>query len=175
MPKITTNKAGTRIMAKFFDAVNHNINEVDKHMWDCYGPNAFMIDAELKSPNKQPCGLFDDRTFIASAQIIIDAITHTVYEVTLCDYVYNDGQGRGYMWCNPATQRRHENEARERGHDPYKAWDDVRYKLVRINDVLSRIKTMFAAKPKKKKTTKTSTVGKLAKPVKRKKVASRRR
>lgn len=154
--------AGVARIAEFFRACNYNIQEVVDYCWDCYGPDAAIVDANR-----------DDRGFgiVGSAQMIIDRHTQEVFEMSVCDEVKN----AAWKWHNPAYSAAHDLEAVSRDipeESIDQAWDKVNYKRTTDRSVLKRIKTLFNP-PVKKRTPKkkASTASrKLVQTGKRKKV-----
>jgi hypothetical protein len=169
---------GFEQLARFFQACKYTIDSAEKYCWDCYGRNAVIIDASRIGPRPQKD---DPRAtgFIAGAQIIMDSVTSTVFEISVCDYVSCKGKGSAYKWYNPQYSLFHDLEASRRGlaKETHQAWDKVDYKKTTANAVLGRITKLFAQskpKPKRKPKKKLSAPGKFAKALKRKKTVRRR-
>ena len=156
---------GAMLVSRFFEACRFQISESDKYCWCCYGNNARIIDAVLPMSKKL-------NEFKCSAQIVIDTVTHTVYEMSVADYTWNKSKGRAFKWYNPQYSLIHDVEAARRGVEHAdQAWDEINYKRTREATVLQHIKALVGPAPRKKK---TSTKRKLAKALKRKKTVSRR-
>ena len=92
----------------FFELIEYRINEGSDYGWQCYGGHAHAIDCT------------DDDY---SLTVIFDRQNQTVYEVSVCDY-RND---RAYRMIDPDRQAAYRAEAAERGTDPDRAWDTVKY------------------------------------------------
>ena len=172
--KIKIDQRGFDQLERFFRACNYMIDGAEKYWWDCYGQNAVIIGSSRygSRPQKQaPQAL----GFIAGAQIIIDRVTNTVFELSVTEYVSRDGKGSAYKWYNPAYSLRHDIEAASRGiNQPYQAWDDVDYKKTTEEDVMRRITKLFALPKPNPKKKKISAARKLVKAGKRKKAVRRR-
>lgn len=178
---IQINHAGIARIGEFFRACNYSIQEVVDFCWDCYGPNAAIIDAVhegIVDKKLRVCGI------VASAQMIFDRRTQEVYEISVADNcAINNavgGKGIAFKWHNPAYSLAHDLESARRGipaKDLDQAWDNVQYKRTSDTAVLERIRTLFNPPVKKRKPKrKASTAGrKLMQAGKRKKAVRRRR
>lgn len=98
-------------LKKFMEIVDYRITEGYEYQWTCYGPDAFALD----SWNHQQDGY--------SAGVMFDTKTHTVYEVSICDYK----RGRAYRMINPDFRAAHREEAKSKNVLENQAWDDVDY------------------------------------------------
>jgi hypothetical protein len=96
---------------QWVDAVNYRITSGGEYGWDCFGPNAQIIDADHAAGPS-----------VASASIIFDTITQDVYQATVCDIVAN----RAYRWTDPDYDQAYQDEVKLR-HINDVAWDDVKY------------------------------------------------
>lgn len=160
---MTFDHCGALRINRFLNACRFLITDSAKFCWGCYGNNAQILEATIQLPNKE---------FKCQAQIIIDTVTHTVYEISVADFKWNKGKGRAFKWYNPQYSLIHDVEAARRGVEHAdQAWDDVNYKRAREPDVLRHIKSLFGPTRRKKK---ASAPRKLAKAFKRKKTVSRR-
>lgn len=172
--------AGLARMVEFFKACNYSIQEVVDYCWNCYGPNAAIVDAIYEGVIDKKLQVFG---IVASAQMIIDRRTHEVYEISVADNraLNNAGdKGLAYKWHNPAYSLAHDLESSRRGipdKDLDQAWDNVHYKRTTDTAVLKRIRTLFSpqVKPRKPKKKASTARRKLVKASKRKKAVSRRR
>jgi hypothetical protein len=116
-------------LKQFMETVNYRITEGSEYGWQCYGPDAYMLD----SWNGEPDG--------HSFTIIFDTKTQTVYEVQAHDYVHN----RAYRMINPDYAKANKKEAKQRGVSRKEAWDDVDYvDLESYEDWLSKAQAIFA-------------------------------
>jgi hypothetical protein len=111
----------------FMDVVGHRVSEGSNYGWECYGPNAYMLD----SWNGDQDG--------HSATIIFDTKTQVVYEVELHDYAYN----KAYRVINPDYAKSHKKEAKRRDVDLNQAWDCVEYVDVSVLEMISAMKNTF--------------------------------
>ena len=93
------------------ETVDYRVTEGDTYTWQCYGPNAYMLDSWN--------GEHDGHSFT----IVFDTKTQVVYEVQAHDYVHN----RAYRVINPDHIKDNDKEAKQRGVSRKEAWDDVDY------------------------------------------------
>jgi len=105
-------------MKEFMELIDYKITEGSKYGWECYGPNAYMLD----SWNGEQDGY--------SFTIIFDTKDHTVYEVQAHDYVHN----RAYRMVNPDFEKKMKKEAKRRNVSKKEAWDDVNYIDLGVDD-----------------------------------------
>jgi hypothetical protein len=111
------------------EVVNYRITEGSNYGWQCYGPDAHMLDSWNGSQNGH------------SFTIIFDTKTQTVYEVQAHDYVHN----RAYRVINPDYAKANKKEAKQRGVSRKEAWDDVDYvDLETDEDWLAKAQAIFA-------------------------------
>jgi len=105
-------------MKEFMELVDYRITEGSKYGWECYGPNAYMLD----SWNGEQDGY--------SFTIIFDTKNHTVYEVQAHDYVHN----RAYRMFNEDFLKKMKKEAKRRNVSKKEAWDDIEYVDLAVDD-----------------------------------------
>ena len=105
-------------MKEWMELVNYRITEGGNYGWQCYGPDAYMLDSWN--------GEQDGHSFT----IIFDTKDQTVYEVQAHDYVYQ----RAYRMVNPDFQKKMRKEAKRRYVDKDEAWDDVNYVDLEVDD-----------------------------------------
>ena len=98
-------------LKEFFEVTNYRISEGSDYGWECYGPNAYRLDAWNGDQNGH------------SHSIVFDNKTQEVYEVTSYDYRNN----RAYRLMNPNFVKKHKKEAKRRSVEYKEAWDDVDY------------------------------------------------
>ena len=98
-------------LKQWMETVNYRITEGSNYGWQCYGPNAHMLDSWN--------GDHEGHSFT----IIFDTKTQVVYEVQAHDYVHN----RAYRMINPDYAKANKKEAKQRGVSRKEAWDDVDY------------------------------------------------
>lgn len=95
----------------FFETTNYRISEGSDYGWECYGPNAYRLDAWNGDQNGH------------SHSIVFDTKTQEVYEVTTYDYRNNNA----YRLINPEFAKKHNKEAKRRMVNDKEAWDNVDY------------------------------------------------
>lgn len=95
-------------MKEFLEAIDYRITEGSSYCWNSFGPNARWLDSTSDH---------------YSASIIFDSKTQEVYRAEVCDNI-ND---RAYRLTNPAYAEAVKQEAKERGVDDRRAWDDVKW------------------------------------------------
>jgi hypothetical protein len=111
------------------ETVGYRITEGSDYGWQCYGPNAHMLDSWNGSQ--------DGHSFT----IVFDTKTQVVYEVQAHDYVHN----RAYRIINPDYAKANKKEAKQRGVSRKEAWDDVNYvDLETDEDWLAKAQAIFA-------------------------------
>jgi hypothetical protein len=98
-------------MKEWMELVGYRITEGSAYGWECYGPDAYMLDSWN--------GDLDGHSFT----IIFDTEDQTVYEVQAHDYVHQ----RAYRMINPAFLKKMKKEAKRRHVSKKEAWDDVEY------------------------------------------------
>jgi hypothetical protein len=100
-------------LKQWLELANYSISEGNKYMWDCYGPDTFMLSSwnGINGPGGH------------SVEIVFDTRTQTVYEVTAHDFTNE----RAYRMINPLYAKAHAEEAGNRGADMNTAWDGVDY------------------------------------------------
>jgi hypothetical protein len=113
----------------FFEVTNYRISEGSDYGWECYGPNAYRLDAWNGDQNGH------------SHSIVFDTKTQEVYEVTSYDYRNN----RAYRLINPDFAKKHKKEAKRREVDYKEAWDDVNYvDLEVVEDFMEKARAIEA-------------------------------
>ena len=105
-------------LKEFFEVTNYRISEGSDYCWDCYGSNAYRLDAWNGDQNGH------------SHSIVFDTKTQEVYEVTSYDYRNN----RAYRLLNPDFVKKHKKEAKRRDVNFDEAWDDVNYIDLEVDD-----------------------------------------
>ncbi len=98
-------------LKQWMETSNYRISEGSEYGWECYGPNAYRLDAWNGSQDGH------------SHSIVFDTKTQEVYEVTSYDYRNN----RAYRLMNPEFIKKYKKEAKRRMIDEKEAWDDVNY------------------------------------------------
>jgi len=105
-------------MKEWMELVDYKITEGADYCWECYGPNAYILD----SWNSEQDGY--------SFTIIFDTKDQTVYEVQAHDYVNN----RAYRMINEDFLKKMKKEAKRRHVSKKEAWDDVDYVDLEVDD-----------------------------------------
>ena len=114
----------------FFEAVNYRITEGSEYCWNCFGPNAYMLDSHVLEQY--------------SVSILFDTRTQIVYQVELADY----RKDLAYIWTNPYFRQYYIDEAKIRDIDPMQAWDEVKFTEIEIQDeMLEKIRAVVNNKP----------------------------
>lgn len=96
-------------LEQFFNAVNFRISEGSDYGWTCFGPDAYMLCAES--------------TESFSASVVFDRQDQTVFEVDVHDY----NLSKSYRLINPDFKEQYFKESKERGIDPFEAYDNVNF------------------------------------------------
>ena len=118
-------------MQQFMEAINYRISEGVDYGWDCYGSNSHQLSAWN--------GVHGTGGW--SANIVFSTKSQKVYEVEVCDYT-ND---RAYRLINPKYRDKHAAEADRRGESATRAWDDVDYIDLDVEeDFLSKLEAIVA-------------------------------
>lgn len=116
-------------LKQWMEVCDYRISEGGDYQWECYGPNAYILDSWN--------GEQDGHSFC----IYFDTKTQEVYEVQAHDYTNQ----RAYRLINPTFAATHANEARLRQVDNREAWDNVNYiDLETETDWLEKAKAIFA-------------------------------
>ena len=131
---ITFNRKEPMITLKqFFETFGYRITEGSEYGWSCYGPNAYTINSWN--------GVHGAGGFAGS--IVFDTRDQTVYEVEVCDYT----RDRAYRLINPGVVEAHKKEVTNRGEWANKAWDDVNFVDLDVDqDWLEKAQAIVAGK-----------------------------
>lgn len=100
--------------ARFCELTQHNLTEVSRFLWPCFGENAHHFSYWNE----------DHDGFSIGTIVRLDGMTVELLEV--CDYAGN----RAYRWFNPATGARDaymKSAVANNGNERNQAWDDVDY------------------------------------------------
>ena len=112
----------------FFTATQYRITEGSNYGWDCYGPNAYAIDAWNGDHNGH------------SATVIFDRETQEVYEVQIADYKNQ----RAYRLINEAYKDAFKKECDQRSVPNDDAWDEVQYIDLEVDgDMIDKLTKIF--------------------------------
>lgn len=105
-------------LKEWMEIVGYRITEGSKYCWECYGPDAYMLDSWN--------GDHDGHGFT----IIFDTRDQTVYEVQAHDYVHQ----RAYRMINEDYVKKHKKECKRKGVNLNEAWDNVDYVDLDVDD-----------------------------------------
>lgn len=100
----------------WFEAVNYRITEGAKYTWNCYGPDAYVLDSWN--------GEQDGHSF----SVVFDTVTQEVYEVQAHDYERN----RAYRFFNNDSEVQYLDECKLHDIDGNEAWDGVNYTTLEV-------------------------------------------
>jgi hypothetical protein len=114
----------------------HDLNQVTQsrltggsdYMWKCW-PDARFAEYEYETP---------DGTIYCSA--VFNTLTQEVYEVNLSD---GADLNLHHRWLNPLYSKAYRKEAKKRGIDADKAWDDVMWIDLPESEMLAKIAKYF--------------------------------
>ena len=98
------------LLKTFMEIADYRISEGSNYGWQCFGPNAYVLDSWNGSHNGY------------SLSITFDTRTQVVYCVEACDYKNE----RAYRMINPVYKTAHKLDVKTRGVDD-NAWDDVEW------------------------------------------------
>ena len=102
----------------WMEIVEYRITEGSDYCWECYGPDAYMLDSWNSD--------HDGHSF----SIIFDTKTQVIYEVQAHDYKNQ----RAYRWINPDLKKKLFKESKRKNVDKKQAWDDVNYVDLEVED-----------------------------------------
>ena len=105
-------------LKEWMEVVNYRVSEGSDFCWNCYGSDAYRLDAWNGEQNGH------------SHSIVFDTKTQEVYEVSSYDYRNN----RAYRLMNQDYVAQHKEEARQRQVNEQEAWDDVDYIDLEVDD-----------------------------------------
>jgi hypothetical protein len=105
-------------LKEWMEVVNYRVSEGSDFCWNCYGSDAYRLDAWNGEQNGH------------SHSIVFDTKTQEVYEVSSYDYRNN----RAYRLMNQDYVVQHKEEARQRQVNEQEAWDDVDYIDLEVDD-----------------------------------------
>jgi len=95
----------------FMEVTQYRITEGNEYSWECYGPNAYILDSWD--------GDFDGN----SISVTFDTKTQVVFQMEAYDYRNN----KAYRWINPDFVTAHDAEACAKGIDDRQAWEEVMF------------------------------------------------
>lgn len=93
---------------RYLRTIEYGIIEGSKHLWDCYGKDAWSISS-------------------ANTQAVFDRNTGMVYEVSMSI----EEEGLHFRWIDPDFTKKYVKESKSKGFDPWQAYDDVKYTQIK--------------------------------------------
>ena len=119
-------------MQRWMEAVGFRITEGSTYGWQCYGPNAYMLDSWN--------GEQDGHSF----SIVFDTKDQTVYEINAHDFTNQ----RAYRWVADSWRSAMQADAANRSVMEKQAWDEVDYvDLEVLDDMFEKIEAIAAGEP----------------------------
>jgi len=119
-------------LSKIIQALDYKVTGGSEYCWNCFGPDARFLDFESE---------------YAHASIVFDSKNQTVYEATVTDKKDDSDKGP-YRWLNPETKSAHHDEAKSKGVNVNKAWDNIDWIELEIeDDFLEKAKAVFENLP----------------------------
>jgi hypothetical protein len=106
-------------LPEFLELIDHRITGGSEYQWQCYGKLAQTIDSDRKANRAN-----------YNFSVVFDRDDQVVYEVTVCDY----NNRRAYRMIDPDFKFGHDDEAAGRGVPANRAWDDVNYVDLEVDD-----------------------------------------
>jgi len=114
----------------FMEAIQYQITDTDRYLWDCYGPNAMHMEYWN--------GEHDGSIII---NCVFDTKDQTVYEVQAWD----DLNGNEYRWIHPAYIEGVAGEALRRNVDFFQSIDDKKFIDIELpEDIMEKATAMVA-------------------------------
>lgn len=119
-------------LADLMTAMDYKVSDSQEFLWACFGPNARYMDFESEH---------------AYVQSVFDTKTQQVYEVVIEPKILS-GARHLYRWTDPNFKLAFCDEAKSRGVDPDKAYDDTDWTDVDLeSDILEKATDIFNGKP----------------------------
>lgn len=113
----------------YFEVIDYKITEGGEYQWDCYGPEAYMLDSSVLDK----CDI----------NVIFDKQTQVVFEMTAIDYKKNNI----YRWINPDHIDDYKKECKKRKEPFDRAWDDEKYTDLEVaEDMLEKARAIVQGK-----------------------------
>ena len=121
-------------LKQFFEVSNYRISEGSDYGWDCFGPNAYTLDAWN--------GVHGTGGW--SISIVFDTNNQTVYDVSVCDYKTDNA----YQLINPNFIEKYNEESKKRGYSTHFAYDEVKFIELTVDaDWLEKAYAIVNSKP----------------------------
>ena len=117
-------------LSKVNECFGHRINGGSEYGWKSFGPNARYLDFESE---------------FAHASVVFDCETQVVYLADIDAKQDGDDNLPGpYRWINAEHRQGYMDECKERGVEPFEAWDNVKYIELETNeDFLEKAHAVF--------------------------------
>lgn len=117
-------------LSKFNECFSHRISGGSEYGWKSFGLNARYLDFESE---------------FAHGSLVFDAMTQTVYIADIDAKKDGDDNLPGpYRWINTDHRQGYIDECKERGIEPFEAWDNVNYiELELAEDFLEKAHAIF--------------------------------
>lgn len=117
-------------LSKVNECFGHRINGGSEYGWKSFGPNARYLDFESE---------------FAHGSVVFDCETQVVYLADIDAKQDGDDNLPGpYRWINPEHRQGYIDECKERGVEPFEAWDNVKYiELETCEDFLEKAHAVF--------------------------------
>lgn len=113
----------------YFEVIDYKITEGGDYQWNCYGPEAYMLDSSVL--NKY------------DVNVIFDKQTQVVFEMTAVDYKKNNI----YRWIHPDHIDDYKKECKKRKEPFDKAWDDEKYTDLEVaEDMIEKARAIVQGK-----------------------------
>ena len=119
---------------EFAQSLKWNITDFTKFCWDCYGPEAKIVDFANDEDNLL------NSWYIS---IVFDANTQEIYEITGESTLFNIDGNRPWRWINPKYNIAYENECKVRKITPNTSWDSISNAIIKtpedVDNLFSKI------------------------------------
>lgn len=117
-------------LSKVNECFGHRISSGSEYTWHSYGPNARYLDFESE---------------YAHASVVFDSVTQVIYQADIDAKQDGDDNLPGpYRWVNPLHRQGYVDECKERGVEPFEAWDNINYiELETSEDFLEKAHAVF--------------------------------
>lgn len=117
-------------LKEFIEAIQYQITDSDRYMWDCYGPNARHMEYWN-----------GEHEYSIIVTCVFDTKDQTVYEMEAWD----NQNGVEYRWIHPAYIEGVAAEALRRGVDFFQSIDDKKFIDLELpEDIMEKATAMVA-------------------------------